>query len=818
MTLIGSVNNQGNIQGQINDANGILTGVITNAGQLGGQIVGMRGLPGEQGEQGEQGETGVGIQSVSKTSSSGLVDTYTITFTDGTTTTYTLTNGKDGADGQDGADGFSPSASVSKVGTVATITITDKDGTTTANVYDGSSGASAFIAEYGVTPYADVKDAYDEDAIIICTVDDSGNTMVLQLAYFDDANDTFTFAEPKSDGVYWASIASDDTWDDGNFLFASTDTATQLRDGLMSALDWQKLDGIASGAEVNVQSDWNEADSTDDAYIKNKPTIPSKTSDLNNDSGFITGYTETDPTVPSWAKQISKPSYTFSEIGSKPSTISGYGITDAKIANGTITLGSNTITPLTSFTETDPIFTASPAHGISSTDITNWNNKSDFSGSYNDLTNKPTIPTVNDATLTIQKNGTNVQTFTANASSNKTANITVPTKVSDLSNDSGFLTAETDPIFTASDAYGITSSDIDNWDGKQDELVSGTNIRTINGTSVLGSGDIEIATGDPKNVWYGTCSTGATTQAKVATTSSANFALTAGNMVRIKFDNAQTYNGTATLNVDGTGAKDIARVGTTKTTRYYWVAGEVVDFVYDGTNFVMSAKGTATTTYYGLTKLSSSTSSTSTALAATPSAVKTAYDLANGKQDALVSGTNIKTINGNSVLGSGDLVVGGSVTSTDVPTADTISEFDSSAQMNSTDMSAQDVSDFVDGLNVSGLTAVDYVVAQGSGYGGTYRKWNSGKCELWISVSANSGLTTSLWQSPIAYADYNYSTQWSGLFNTSPSVQASSNHNFIFAIIPTNVTKNGLSIRFLTVTALSNSSYAYSLYVVGTWK
>ena len=50
------------------------------------------------------------------------------------------------------------------------------------------------------------------------------------------------------------------------------------------------------------------------------------------------------------------------------------------------------------------------------------------SGSYDDLTNKPTIPTVNNATLTIQKNGANVETFTANASSNKTANITVPTK------------------------------------------------------------------------------------------------------------------------------------------------------------------------------------------------------------------------------------------------------------------------------------------------------------------------------------------------------------------------------------------------------
>lgn len=44
-------------------------------------------------------------------------------------------------------------------------------------------------------------------------------------------------------------------------------------------------------------------------------------------------------------------------------------------------------------TETDPVFLASAAHTITSANITAWNNKSDFSGNYNDLTNKPTIPT-----------------------------------------------------------------------------------------------------------------------------------------------------------------------------------------------------------------------------------------------------------------------------------------------------------------------------------------------------------------------------------------------------------------------------------------
>ena len=57
-----------------------------------------------------------------------------------------------------------------------------------------------------------------------------------------------------------------------------------------------KLDGIESGAEVNVQSDWNVTSSTSDAFIKNKPSIPTKTSDLTNDSDFVSDadYVHTD--------------------------------------------------------------------------------------------------------------------------------------------------------------------------------------------------------------------------------------------------------------------------------------------------------------------------------------------------------------------------------------------------------------------------------------------------------------------------------------------------------------------------------------------
>ena len=86
---------------------------------------------------------------------------------------------------------------------------------------------------------------------------------------------------------------------------------------------------------------------------------------------------------------------------------------------------------------TDALNNKAPtSHTHNASDITSGLATVATSGSYNDLSNKPTIPTVNDATLTIQKNGSNVATFTANASSDVTCNITIPTTLESLASNS----------------------------------------------------------------------------------------------------------------------------------------------------------------------------------------------------------------------------------------------------------------------------------------------------------------------------------------------------------------------------------------------
>lgn len=108
------------------------------------------------------------------------------------------------------------------------------------------------------------------------------------------------FITHKADTVQHITATERANWND-----ADTKKHTHSNKGVIDKLTQAMLDklaGIALGAEVNVQSDWNVTDTGSDAYIKNKPTsMPASD-------------------VPAWAKASAKPAYNWTEIGSKPTT------------------------------------------------------------------------------------------------------------------------------------------------------------------------------------------------------------------------------------------------------------------------------------------------------------------------------------------------------------------------------------------------------------------------------------------------------------------------------------------------------------------
>lgn len=209
---------------------------------------------------------------------------------------------------------------------------------------------------------------------------------------------------------------------------------------------------------------------------------------------------------------------------------------------------------------------------------------------------------------------------------------------------------------TGSSVYGIVENAVST---KQDTI---SDLSTIRSGAALGqtaiqpedlanvatSGNYNDLSNKPtipqKKVWYGTCPTTASTANKVVTTGE-NFGFVAGNVLFVKFTNANTAS-SPKLSVDGGN-----QIAIYPTTSYMWQSGYVVGFVYDGTYFRDLTGPYATTTYYGVTKLSSAVNSTSSILAATPSQVKQAYDLAQSKMDqptgGLVGQVFSKTSTGN---------------------------------------------------------------------------------------------------------------------------------------------------------------------------
>ena len=258
-------------------------------------------------------------------------------------------------------------------------------------------------------------------------------------------NDYTTTEKNKLSGISEGAEVNQNAF--SNILVGSTTIAA---DGKTDTLE------LAAGSNITLTPD-----ATNDK-VTIAATVPTKVSDLTNDSGFITGYTETDPTVPAWAKAENKPTYTASEVGALSSTTTY--VSSFNGSTGAITYTA----PVTSVNgQTGAVSLTIPAaddHKWNDVELTKTSvtepNRADV---YVPLLTASSNTTAYLMKATYSKTSGAIARYdssaylysttpSANDNSTKVAttayvDAAVPTKVSDLTNDSGFITGytETDP-------------------------------------------------------------------------------------------------------------------------------------------------------------------------------------------------------------------------------------------------------------------------------------------------------------------------------------------------------------------------------------
>ena len=128
---------------------------ITGCAKMGPQ--GPQGEPGIQGLPGPNGQDGVSVVSIIKTSSDGLVDTYTITYSDNTTSTFMVTNGQDGEPGIQGLKGEDGHTPVITIGNNGNWFIDEVDTNIKAQGEKGDKGENGQNGQDGVSVVSIVK-------------------------------------------------------------------------------------------------------------------------------------------------------------------------------------------------------------------------------------------------------------------------------------------------------------------------------------------------------------------------------------------------------------------------------------------------------------------------------------------------------------------------------------------------------------------------------------------------------------------------------------------------------------------------------------
>ena len=362
----------------------------------------------------------------------------------------------------------------------------------------------------------------------------------------------------------------------------------------ITAEELQKLAAIDPGAEANVQSDWEESDSTSDAYIQNKPQFGTAAMKDVAESGNATAtqvvmgndtrLTDSRPAsdVYAWAKESTKPTYTASEVGAIPLTAKGAASGVAELDSGGRVPSSQLPSYVDDIIEGYYYNNAfyedngyqveiTPESGKIYLDLVS-NNVYRWGGStYIEVSSPLTI-------------GTTADTAAA-------GNHTHPTSIA---SDSG----TTDLAMQADTKYKITAG------GNSFVFTTPPGDVYESKTAVEGGTDVSLVTTGEKFLWnnaqaestidgitgstinrFGICNTAASTAQKEVTITDGDFSLESGTRVSVKFAYANTADN-PTLKVETTAAKNIYHNGSQITIDdgKNLLSG-ICDFVYDGTQW-----------------------------------------------------------------------------------------------------------------------------------------------------------------------------------------------------------------------------------------
>ena len=191
-----------------------------------------------------------------------------------------------------------------------------------------------------------------------------------------------------------------------------------------------------------------------------------------------------------------------------------------------------------------------------------------------------------------------------------------------------------------------TKADTSALSSKQDTLVSGTNIKTINGETILGSGNLVIQSGTSN--WDDI--QGKPQFAVVATSGNYNDLTNKPTIPDVS--DLATKQEIADMETKSNAAATYATKGEIPSLEGY-LTETVASETYATKQALGNKLDTAT---YNSEKAGFETKENAAATYQVKGNYATKQEIA-GKQDTLVSGTNIKTINGNSVLGAGDITI-----------------------------------------------------------------------------------------------------------------------------------------------------------------